>query len=453
MATASNPAPHNHLACFYRTRDHLVTNIAEFVACGLRKEFAIAIVCREKLWKAVQSELCEEFNVAEKLGDGLIHFIDVEQAFNIVTSQNGVNYQQFDLFFNSLLKNAKKNRPGLFLYGELAQYLIEKDFYDDAIAIEERANEYLRENPSVTSLCANPVMVLEEPGLSKLRYLHRTCIDECTHTDQKADILKKYRQLQMKYSLLETEKELMPPGLADHIWTNELVHSLKLNQLGELVSGICHEIANPVTIMTGNLMVINSLIDEKQYDHPLLKSNLKNFESAIGRINKIAKSVLKAARPVNFSENCSVCDTINSVLDFVNPQFKEHAIQINYHAHDDVVVKIGQSELIQVLLNLFLNARDAIVEYRSQGSGIIDVYVEKNNHDDVKITVWDNGPGVSPENIEQIFKPFFTTKKGSGLGLGLALSKKILETAKGDLILDKDISRGTKFVITLASVG
>jgi signal transduction histidine kinase len=138
---------------------------------------------------------------------------------------------------------------------------------------------------------------------------------------------------------------------------------------------------------------------------------------------------------------------IDNTVDFLNSHFLSHDIEVirDYPNHDDVVVHADANRLRQALLNILLNAVEAIDK-----DGQLRISLRKKEEDKVNIIIEDNGPGISPKDIRHIFDPFYTTKD-HGSGLGLSITQRIIHDHNGKIFVKSEINKGTIFILELPS--
>src|SRR5262249_51319002 len=204
----------------------------------------------------------------------------------------------------------------------------------------------------------------------------------------------------------------------------------KLSELSELVTGIIHEMRNPLSVAVGQ----SNLLREQPDLPESLKPRVHKIEESIARAVKIAQNFLNFARrgesqPVPTDINSLVTQTV----DLVSYDIHIAGIQLSVDLQQVPPVNVDGGAIQQVLLNLLRNAQHALTEHREHGKMFVRT-VHDSENGKVRIELSDDGPGI-PQNVqERIFEPFFTTKpKGVGTGLGLAVSRRIMEQNKGTL--------------------
>jgi two-component system NtrC family sensor kinase len=248
----------------------------------------------------------------------------------------------------------------------------------------------------------------------------------------------------------EMKRFFLDINSSEHVLEN-LSHAIKMQKIGELMATICHEIINPITIINGKLQVIQEICtstDELNYE---ILENIKSIRAANTRIHAITNSVLKASfNGVSKNNISNFKDTLAIVLDVMGQELKNSKINVVQRMETDIgILKIDQGELIQILINLISNSIDAIKSSCVSGSGqiIIKQSVYKKH---MRITIQDNGCGISDIHGTKIFEPFFTTKEsGKGLGLGLSIVSKIISKNGGKIKFNPADNDGVVFKVYL----
>lgn len=221
----------------------------------------------------------------------------------------------------------------------------------------------------------------------------------------------------------------------------------RLAALGEMAAGVAHEVNNPVTIIQGYARVLKKMAKTKTLALDKVEEISEIIDRTSVRISKIITSLRKLARPDTQDFNdISVKEIIDDTLGLCAERFKNSGVDVRSGELPlNLTLFCNQLQLSQVLLNLMNNAYQAVS--KQEGSWI-ELSV-KDLPDSVQIRVTDSGSGIPEELREKIFKVFFTTKEvGVGTGLGLSLSRQMIENHKGTLDLDVECPN-TSFVITI----
>jgi signal transduction histidine kinase len=222
----------------------------------------------------------------------------------------------------------------------------------------------------------------------------------------------------------------------------QLVRSEKLAAAGRLSATIAHEVNNPLA------SVMNLLyLAQTEHSSEKVMGYLRSADTELKRASSIIKRTLGFYKDEANPEHLSLSDLVKEVLDLHDSSLKSQ-IQVNAHFYSPGVVYARAGEIRQIIGNLLGNAIDAVQGYDEPE---ITVTVQETS-DGVELSVGDNGPGVPRENLEQIFTPFFTTKKDVGTGLGLYVSRQLAEKSGGSLRVESSTIKrfaGTRFILML----
>ncbi|HHM23729.1 MAG TPA: PAS domain S-box protein [Bacteroidetes bacterium] len=223
----------------------------------------------------------------------------------------------------------------------------------------------------------------------------------------------------------------------------QLIQSEKLSAVGKLAAGIAHEVATPLTSVSSLAQYLRELSDDEEF-----KDKLRLIQSEIERIARTVRELVDFSRPIEANIGpVHLNQIINEAVRIMrfDRRIKRKTISLEL-APDLPEVRAGFDPLLQVFVNLLLNAADALEDVPN---GQIDIrtFVEG---DSVVATVRDNGPGIPEEVQDKIFEPFFTTKKkGKGTGLGLWVSYNIVKGYSGCIEVESKPGEGTTFRIEL----
>ncbi len=230
-----------------------------------------------------------------------------------------------------------------------------------------------------------------------------------------------------------------------------LVASARFATLGEMAGAIGHEINNPLTLIVNDNEELRLMIKDNRFNEEKAKELISRIDRTSIRISKIVKGLKSFARdgsndPFNL---VVVKNVIEETLELCSQKFKASAVDLIVDVSDDTIqFECQKIQVIQVLLNLLNNAFDAVKDANSSW-----VKLEfRNSNIGVSFSVTDSGGGIPLPIQEKIFQPFFTTKEiGIGTGMGLSISKGIIEKHGGIIYLDAK-SPKTRFVVTMPLV-
>ena len=217
----------------------------------------------------------------------------------------------------------------------------------------------------------------------------------------------------------------------------QLIRSEKLAVVGELAAGVAHEIRNPLTAIKGFLQLLKEKERNEQYALVVLEE--------VERINQIVTDFLLLAKPQDIKlAPIDLHHTLITVHELLRTQCLISNVQIYYQGHADKwIINGNEDHLIQVMINLLNNAIEAM-----PNGGMIQVNILSLEDNMIKIQIEDQGIGMTQERINKLGEPFFTTKE-KGTGLGLTVSKRIVEAHQGQLLFSSKEGKGTTVDILL----
>ncbi len=243
-------------------------------------------------------------------------------------------------------------------------------------------------------------------------------------------------------SKIDREKQIMD---------EQIVETGKLASVGELAAGIAHEINNPVAIMVEEAGWIEDLLEEEEFQEG---KNLDEFKRALGQINtqgkrckEITHKLLSFARKTDSRiQEVQLNELMEELVALSAQRAKYSNVTIITDFQENLPsLKVAQSEMQQVFLNLINNALDAM----EKKGGEINIKTQLEGND-IVVSVSDNGPGIPAANLNRIFDPFFTTKPvGKGTGLGLSICYGIIKKLGGEIEVRSTMGVGTKFHVRI----
>lgn len=267
-------------------------------------------------------------------------------------------------------------------------------------------------------------------------------------------ISKNFEEIELDRELLEKSLKLASEEMQDNY--AQLLQSTKLASLGEMASGVGHEINNPLhVILVKTQIMLRQTERKKDLDLEKLIQGLKLIEHHALRISRIVKSLMKFSREGDSDpfESTQVEDIVKDTLALCKSKIEAGGIRLMLpDSYPQLQFYAKPSQISQVLINLFNNAVDAIQGLSSEDHEKV-IRLEVESHDEcIDFFVSDSGPGVAKEIEDKIMQPFFTTKDiGKGTGLGLSISLAIaqrhggfvkIERTRGDSCFHLRIRRG-----------
>ncbi len=218
----------------------------------------------------------------------------------------------------------------------------------------------------------------------------------------------------------------------------QILGASRLSSLGEMASGIAHEINNPLAIISAKAAQMKRALQRDNLDRDQMLAGLQKIDETAHRIGKIVKGLQAFSRSEVEAdyETVQLISVVRQVLDLCFEKFHSSGVEIRVEIEPALTLDCRPVQLGQVLMNLINNAWDAIGSgARTSGSCFVEVKAEVVG-EWIEILVIDSGPGIPEDLVKKIMDPFFTTKEvGHGTGIGLSISQAILEKHGGKLEL------------------
>lgn len=230
----------------------------------------------------------------------------------------------------------------------------------------------------------------------------------------------------------------------------DIAHFEKLISLGKLAAEIAHQINSPLGAVSGRIQMLLKNLD--RFDKENLRKNLKQMldscnhvEIAIGRLLDYSRKPKRVMKPVDINI------VIDDVLKMMAHRLMLKLINVNKTLAEGLPAMVGAyEELIHAFVNLISNSVDAMDEGgRLEVITDIDRCSGKTPKDRIRVTISDNGNGISEENLKEVFDPFYTTKdEGQGTGLGLSIVKRIVESHNSSIDILSKLNYGTSIILS-----
>ncbi|HHY78580.1 MAG TPA: transporter substrate-binding domain-containing protein [Clostridiales bacterium] len=218
----------------------------------------------------------------------------------------------------------------------------------------------------------------------------------------------------------------------------------KMQSLGNLITGIAHEIRNPLTSIKAYTQLIPKKIDDAKFRDKISK----DIPQEIDRLDKLVRDLLEYSKPRKpFMEKINLYEAVDNALLLLKNTLEEKLIKAEIYIDKDITVQFDRNHLQQILINIILNA----IESMDKEDKKIIINGE-NRQDTVYLSIKDNGCGMDKNILSKIFNPFFTTK-ANGTGLGLYVSYQLLLQNNGGINIDTVEGEGTTFTITFNKTG
>ena len=236
----------------------------------------------------------------------------------------------------------------------------------------------------------------------------------------------------------------------------QLRHSERMSGIGELATGMAHEINQPLNTISLTVDNIIFSLDNKTITESYLKTKIDKVFDSISRIKKIIDHVRTFARDQDdfVQTGFDINNSINNCISMISEQLHHLDVHLKFSPDAKMpVIKGNAYRFEQVILNLLVNAKDAIEEKQNKNNEKFKKKIEISAYIDDKficIEIKDNGIGISPEDIDKVLLPFYTTKDpGHGTGLGLSISYGIIKELNGEIEIQSKLQIGTTILIKI----
>lgn len=239
------------------------------------------------------------------------------------------------------------------------------------------------------------------------------------------------------------------------IMNKQIIETSKLASIGELASGVAHEINNPVAVMVEEAGWIQDLLEEEEFEK---SENLDELDRALNQIRtqgnrckEITHKLLSFARKTeSISQEIDTNDILLEMIYLTKQRTKYNNVRVRAEELGKLpVIMASSTEMQQIFLNLINNAID---EMESSG-GVVTISTRLEN-ENIIVEISDTGPGIPQSNLDKIFDPFFTTKPvGKGTGLGLSICYGIIKKMGGEIKVTSVVGEGTTFQVLLPVIG
>lgn len=250
---------------------------------------------------------------------------------------------------------------------------------------------------------------------------------------------------QTAQGLVESNRKLQKQSELIIEIEGQLRNAERLSTIGELSAVLAHEIRNPLGSIRGTAEILRDDFRPGDRKYEFFEILLKESD----RLNRVVEDFLRIARPQPaIIADCDVLEELGNIVTLVTAEAKKRGIHLELRPATLPTVRGDREKLRQAFLNLVLNGLQATPRGRSLTISAAPIQGKEGGPAGVEIAFADTGLGISPEALGKIFDPFFTTKEG-GTGLGLATTRKIVESHGGRIEVETELGQGTLFRVLL----
>ncbi len=223
-----------------------------------------------------------------------------------------------------------------------------------------------------------------------------------------------------------------------------LIQKSKMAAMGEMIGNIAHQWRQPLSQVSGLFFDIESAYDYKELDKKYLSNRVNEANDLLEYMSKTIDDFRNFFSPNSKKEEFLVIDAVTSAINIVKPTLSYHKIKISTSIDLEYKINGFKNEYAQAIVNIISNAKDILID-RKILNPKIDIYLDDIK--EVKLCIEDNAGGVDKEIIDKIFDPYFTTKYDYGTGIGLYMTKLIIEEKMNGTISVNNSKEGAVFSI------
>ena len=230
----------------------------------------------------------------------------------------------------------------------------------------------------------------------------------------------------------------------------ELAHLARLNMMGEMATGMAHELNQPLAAISTYTSVALRMLPASSKESELLEEALQGARQQALRASEIIRHLRQLVRKqAPQKADVDINKLLKNVIELTEFEACKHDIQLTLKLSEGLPnVSVDSIQIEQVLLNLLRNSIEALQSVSGKERQVI-IHTYLNRDDWVQVEVVDNGPGMSPDVLDNLFKPFISTKGATGMGMGLSISRSIVEAHCGRLWAESKPDQGSSFFLTL----
>jgi PAS domain S-box-containing protein len=321
----------------------------------------------------------------------------------------------------------------------------------DANRTSETMTGYLRQEALGKTLIEMKMLPYEEDIAKSMEMLKKNANGEATGPDELHLVRRDGKVIDVEVTSFPTvigEQTLVLAIIRDITERKKMQENLvitdRLVSIGELAAGTAHELNNPLTSIIG---LADLVLNENIPDH--VREDIQNIGNEARRMAVVTKNMLAFSRKhPSVKTRLNINEVLSKVLEVRTYEYRINNIQVINRLASRLPEVMGDYyQLQQVFLNIIINAEYFMKETHNGGTLTV---VSKQHGNNIQISIIDDGPGISKENLKHLFDPFFTTKPvGKGTGLGLSICYGIITEHNGQIYVESELGKGTEFIIEL----
>lgn len=417
-----SPNCQNHIVEFYHSEDYLHHTLCEFIRVGLEKNEGVFVIAKSQVLDPLK----------EKFSGSLdrVFLLDAQEQLARFMEDQTPNSQKFKSIIQSDIVSHKSRFSALRIYGEMVQVLADQDNLDGSLQLEECWNEVLREDSSLTLLCgydASQSIVKNDLNLIKGSHSHEFTQSFSTMPGSQHAPLKAASDLNRVMWELERNREEKYVELAS--LKTSLIEIMKSHHIGEISSSLSHDIANSLSIINGNVMVLNEIMKEKEINRDFARNFINSIKGATQKIDGLLKNISLTLAHKGDEGSCDLIETMEGVLTLFRSTQKYKGMDVVFNKPSDhFMCEIKDGGFSHILLGILLFMKSRLEDHSGVDRPRIEICIGEDKGHLGRIRFSDNAKSLTPFELKNFFHP----EKGN---LSLNLSKEILKNYGAELLV------------------
>jgi len=322
----------------------------------------------------------------------------------------------------------------------ICDFFIEREGYLSTMIEGKNWIEYIKENPGYSHY------VLMKKGDKE--HVFSVSVNEVHIENDKINIAS-FSDITELEGYKKTLEERIKAEVAKNLNKDRIMHNQsKSIQMGEMLNMIAHQWRQPLNAISASAISVSMKLELGELGPEDIREHLTYIQWRVQKMSQTINDFMNFFKPDQEVQQFRLGDVMKEIESLMRAQLQARGIRLHYDSRNPIVMCSYKKELAHVLINLIANARDAY-EGKHLDSKPIEILLVQAEDETIHISVRDRAGGISPENMDKIFNPYFTTKdQGKGTGIGLYMSKRIVcEILKG-MIEAVNTESGAEFIIT-----
>lgn len=322
----------------------------------------------------------------------------------------------------------------------ICDYFIEREGYLSTMMEGKNWIDYVKDNPGFSHYA-----LMKKGGKE---YVFSVSVNEVHIENDKINIAS-FSDITELEEYKKTLEERIKAEVAENRNKDRMLHNQsKSVQMGEMLNMIAHQWRQPLNAISASAISVSMKLELDELEPDDIREHLTYIQWRVQKMSQTINDFMNFFKPDQEVQPFRLSDVMKEIESLMKAQLQARGVRILYDALNPISVVSYKKELAHVLINIIANARDAY-EGQHVDAKTIEIALTQDDDETIAIRIRDRAGGISPENMEKIFNPYFTTKdQGKGTGIGLYMSKRIVCEILGGSIEASNTEGGALFLIT-----